>query len=76
MIEVHVTYAWNGDFHLDDVAVRAAGRSQDFSGAGFGERDLGWECESELEAKRIKRDLKKVGLSAEICRESTPLTQA
>ena len=45
-----------------------AGRNPDFAGYGFGERDLGWTCESELEAEKIKLALAKIGIFAEICR--------
>lgn len=65
-IEVRAKYTWNGEFHLDSAAHHAAGRISDFSGAGFGERDLGWVCDTEWEAKKIKRALDKIGLRAEI----------
>jgi hypothetical protein len=66
MIEVRTKYDWNGVFHMDEAAHHAAGRVSDFSGAGFGERDLGWVCETEWEAQSMKRRLEKIGLRAEI----------
>lgn len=66
MIEVRAKYSWNGSFEMDDAAHHAAGRISDFSGAGFGERDLGWVCKSEIEAERMKRALDKIGLRTEI----------
>ncbi len=68
MIEVRTKYSFQGGFSFDHVAESAAGRVSDFSGCGFGERDLGWVCKSEFEAERIKRALDKVGLHAEIRR--------
>jgi hypothetical protein len=65
-VEVVTKYAWNGEFHMDSVAHNAAGRVSDFSGAGFGERDLGWVCKNSWEAQKIKRALDKIGLKAEI----------
>lgn len=66
MIEVRTKYTFQGGFSFDHIAEQAAGRGPDFSGAGMGERDLGWTCKSEFEAERIKRALDKVGLRAEI----------
>lgn len=62
--EVRASYEWNGSPSLDAAAHQAAGRVSDFSGCGFGQRDLGWVCKSELEAQRIKRALDKIGLRA------------
>lgn len=67
--EVRARYDWYGSFEMDDAARQAAGRASDFSGCGLGERDLGWICGSEIEAERIKRGLKQIGIRAEI-RES------
>ena len=66
MIEVRTRYSFQGGFSFDHIAEEAAGRVPDFSGAGMGERDLGWNCKSEIEAQRIKRALDKVGLRSEI----------
>ena len=65
-IEVCTTYTLQGGFSLDEAAAQAAGRQADFSGAGFGQRDLGWTCKSDFEAQRIKRALEKIGLRASI----------
>ena len=65
-MRVHATYPWAGSFHMDDAAQHAAGRSTDYSGCGFGERDLGWTNLSEIEAERIARALRKIGMTAEI----------
>jgi hypothetical protein len=65
MIEVRTSYPFDGSFYRDDAAKQAAGRASDFSGFGFGQRDLGWNCKSEFEAERIKRALDKIGLRAE-----------
>lgn len=67
-MEVRTKYTFQSGFGFDQVAGQAAGRAPDFSGCGFGERDLGWTCKSEFEAERIKRALDKVGLRAEIVR--------
>lgn len=63
-VEVRTSYTFTGSFVLDETAYNAAGRSSNFSGCGFGERDLGWNCKSELEAQRIKRALEKIGFRA------------
>jgi len=66
VIEVRTCYDWRGTFELDAAADNAAGRPSDFGGCGFGGRDLGWVCKSEIEAEKIKRALDKIGLRAEI----------
>jgi hypothetical protein len=65
-MEVRTKYTFDGSFVLDVAATKAARREPDFSGAGCGFRDLGWVVGSELEAERIKRDLRKIGLKSEI----------
>jgi hypothetical protein len=65
-VEVRASYAFNGTFEIDDAAHAAAGRTSDFSGAGFGTRDLSWVCQSDIEAERIARSLKRIGLAPEI----------
>ncbi len=65
-MEVRTKYPFGGSFYRDDAAKHAAGRPSDFSGCDFGERDLGWNCKSEFEAKRIKKALDKIGLKSEI----------
>jgi hypothetical protein len=65
-MRVHATYAWAGSFELDDAACHAAGRPTNYSGCGMGERDLGWTDLSEIDAERIARALRKIGLTAEI----------
>jgi hypothetical protein len=65
-VQVRTSYVFNGSFEIDDVANHAAGRPCNFSGAGFGMRDLGWWCESEIETERIARSLRKIGLTPEI----------
>lgn len=66
VIEVVTKYSFGGTFGMDDAANHAAGRVSDFSGCGFGERDLGWSCKSEFEAEKIKRGLAKIGMTATI----------
>ncbi len=66
--EVRISYPFDGSFYRDDAATHAAGRVSDFSGCGLGQRDLGWVCQSEIEAERIQRALGKIGLTAEIKR--------
>lgn len=51
---------------FDNAVINAVGRSPDHSGAGFGERDMIWDCESEIAAHKIKSGLKKIGLAAEM----------
>lgn len=65
-MRVHATYSWSGTFHMDDAAHHAAGRMSNYSGCGLGERDLGWTDLSEIEAEKIARSLRKIGLAAEI----------
>jgi hypothetical protein len=43
-------------------ACKVAGRYCDESGYGFGQRDLGWYCETKEEAEKIKSNLEKIGL--------------
>lgn len=62
MIELRVSYDFSAWPEMDDAARNAAGRGTDFSGMGMGQRDLGWVCESEIEAARIERGLKRIGL--------------
>ena len=50
---------------FDNAVIGAVGRSPDHSGAGFGERDMMWDCQSEIEAHKIKSGLRKIGLVAE-----------
>ena len=67
MIEVRSHYDMSAFPAMDDVAIAAAGRMTDFSGAGCcGIRDLGWICRSEIEAERIARALRKIGLPATV----------
>lgn len=66
VIEVRTSYSFTGDFGFDSAAHQAAGRVSDFGGCGFGQRDLGWVCKSEIEAERIKRALDKIGLKSEL----------
>lgn len=68
MIEVRASYPFDGSFHFDEACSHAAGRPADYSGCGFGDRDLGWTCKSEFEAERIKRALIKIGMSPRIDR--------
>lgn len=65
-MDVCTSYPFDGSFYRDDAALHAVGRLPDFSGSGMGQRDLGWTCQSEIEAERIKRALDKIGLRAEI----------
>jgi hypothetical protein len=66
MTEVLARYEWMGNFILDGVAHKAAGRVPDFSGCGLGDRDLGWVCKSEIETEKIKRGLQRAGFRVEI----------
>jgi hypothetical protein len=68
MFEVRASYIFDGSFTHDDAAHAAAGRVSDYGGCGFGSRDLGWVCKSELEAERINRALNKIGIVSRISR--------
>ncbi len=68
MIEVRTSYPFDGSFYRDEAAAHAAGRVADYSGCGFGDRDLGWSCKSEFEAERIKRALVKIGMTPTVTR--------
>lgn len=65
---VTTSYDMSGFPTMDAVIERAAGRTSDFSGCGLidGGREHGWNCGSEIEAERISRALRKIGLRAEI----------
>lgn len=63
---VHATYSFGGSFWMDEPAHAAAGKKSNYSGCGFGERDLGWTNLSEIEAQKIARALRRIGLTAEI----------
>jgi hypothetical protein len=76
MFEVRTKYTFQGGFSYDHVAENAAGRPSDFSGSGFGERDLGWVCKSEFEAKRMKRALNNAGLRATVSLQHSTLNAA
>ena len=69
-IQVRTSYKVNGWFgardDMDAAARAAVGRSTDFSGSGFGERDIGWFADSDFEARRIAKALRKIGLQPEI----------
>ncbi len=69
-IEVQARYLGTIEPHKDAAIQAAAGRHSEYSGCGFGERDLGWYCKSELEAQRIIRALKKIGVTAIIMAKS------
>jgi hypothetical protein len=62
MFEVRVSYDASRWPDFDDETDRAVGRLPDFSGMGFGLRDQGWVCKSEIEAERVMRALKALGL--------------
>lgn len=66
--EVRTSYDFASYPAMDKAIEDAAGRSADFTGTHLpsGERELGWMCGSEIEAKRIERDLKKIGRTARI----------
>ena len=75
MIEVRVSYVFAGGWPtMDEAAHNAVGRVSDFSGAGFGERDLGWVCQSEIEAERISRSLRQIGMRPAIRRTRAATT--
>lgn len=61
---VYVEFAMdaNGD-NMERAIIHAAGASPSFSGGGMGNRDVGWHCDHELNARRIERALKAIGLS-------------
>ncbi len=65
-MEIRARYDANSFPAMDGAAHAAAGRISDFSGMGFGERELGWICKSEIEALGIKLRLDKIGLRTEI----------
>ena len=57
-MEVRAYYdGFNED--ADKMIYSAAGRISDFSGGGINGRDHGWVCETELEARRIEKNLRK-----------------
>lgn len=61
-IEIQVRYPaekWPG---MDD-AIRAAVGHSDYSGMGFGERDMGWYAKGEAEAARIEAGLRNLNLA-------------
>lgn len=62
-IDVIVNYPMSQYPALDEQAHIIVGRYSDFSGTDFKTRDLGWECESLLEADTIANKLKTIGLS-------------
>lgn len=62
MIEVRTSYDFDNFPAMDDVIHKAVGRLSDFSGSDFCGRDLGWLCSSEIEAQRIRRALRALGL--------------
>lgn len=62
-IEVIVDYDAASWPAMDDAINAAAGRLSNFSGIGLGRRDHGWICASEIEAERILRSLRRIGLS-------------
>lgn len=45
---------------------RAVGRSRDFSGTDFSDRDLGWVCNSPEEAARVAKAIENLGLVAQV----------
>lgn len=64
--QVSTFYECDDDFHLDAVAANAVGRDIDECGWGFGERDVGWLCNSKAEVKRVVKALKSVGMVADV----------
>ena len=52
MAELSIVWA------TDDAARQMAGRHPDYSGTDFTTRDLGWYCESSLEASKIATRLR------------------
>jgi hypothetical protein len=76
MIEVRTSYSFTGSLDFDNAAHQAAGRVSDYGGCGFGSRDLGWVCKSEIEAERIKRALDKIGLTSTISRPNHPTPES
>lgn len=65
-LEVRTKYSADNFPSFDDVLFNAVGRPSDFSGMGFGERDHGWFCGSEIEQHKIKSAIKKLGLTPEV----------
>ena len=63
--EVRTSYDFANFPAMDDVIHKAVGRDSDFSGSDFCGRDLGWVCGSEIEAARIERALKSLGLKVQ-----------
>lgn len=64
LYRVYVEYPMELGRDAMDRAIRhAAGRDFGFSGAGMGMRDVGWHFGSEIEAARVSRSLKAIGLS-------------
>lgn len=72
MYRVTVTYDLSRMADLDDICVAAVGRHSDFSGCGFGLRDLGWDCPDEMSAHRIRKALGDIGLKAAVIEMPEP----
>lgn len=72
LFEVRARYDFANWPELDKAAHNAVGRVSDFAGAGAGTRDLGWVCRTEMEAHRILKALKGIGINAEA--KPSPLT--
>lgn len=64
----HVKTSYDAWFYpqMDDALEEAVGHASGFAGMGFGQRDHGWVCDGELEAKRVEKAIKSLALKAEI----------
>lgn len=59
----------------DEMIVKAAGRSSDFSGAGCGQRDHGWVVSTFERAQELKKALDSIPAVHAIIREQTTHTK-
>lgn len=65
-MRVRAWYASSLNEGLDEAIFKAAGRESDFSGGGINGRDHGWDGLSEIEAQRLVRAIRAIGVSAKI----------
>ena len=57
---VEVSYPIYAIDKLDSAREKAVGRTRDFSCAVFEMRDIGWLCPNELEAHRVRQQIRRV----------------
>jgi len=60
-IQLRISFSLDEEFDvLSDRARELAGRTSDWSGAGSGVRDMGWECDTFEEANKICNAIKDI----------------